>query len=87
MSCNLAHYYVDKIKHTSVRPSTCIVCGGLDLKSDAVLATMGPSQKNADYVPSVLCISCETLIIITPNPGAVIGINHSVGNQVTVRNG
>ena len=82
----MAHYYVDKIRHVPSRPSTCIICGGSDLKPDAVLSTTGPSQKNADYVPSVLCLSCETLIVITSSPGAVIGINHSVGNQVTVRN-
>ena len=61
-------------------------CGKMELKEDAVLATTGPSEKNADYVPSVLCLSCETLMIISTHPGAVIGIHHSVGNQVTVRN-
>ena len=81
----LVHYYVSKVKPVSNKPSTCMNCGKLDLKEDAVLATTGPSEKNADYVPSVLCLSCETLMIITTQPGAVIGINHSVGNQVTVR--
>ena len=61
-------------------------CGKMELKENAVLATTGPSEKNADYVPSVLCLSCETLMIITSHPGAVVGVNHSVGNQVTVRN-
>ena len=81
----MVHYYVNKIKHVSYRPPTCINCGRSDLKDDAVLATTGPSEKNADYVPSVLCLSCETLMVITTQPGAVIGINHTVGNQVTVR--
>jgi len=31
-------------------------------------------------------LSCETLMIITSNPGAVIGVNHSAGNQATMRN-
>jgi len=82
----MAHFYINKIKHIPQRPTTCIDCGGLDLKDDAVLATMGPSQRDADYVPSVLCLSCETLMIITSNPGAVIGVNHSAGNQATMRN-
>tara|TARA_B100001167_G_C16618712_1_gene233925 strand:+ start:126 stop:377 length:252 start_codon:yes stop_codon:yes gene_type:complete len=82
----LVHFYINKIKHIPQRPTTCIDCGGLNLKDDAVLATMGPSQRNADYVPSVLCLSCETLMIITLNPGAVIGVNHSAGNQATMRN-
>ncbi len=47
---------------------------------------MGPSERDADYVPSILCLSCETLMIVTTNPGAVVGVNHSTGNQVTVRN-
>ena len=81
----MVHYYVNKIKHVPYRPSTCVNCSKLDLKEDAVLATTGPSEKNADYVPSVLCLSCETLMVITAQPGAVIGINHSTGNQVTVR--
>ena len=86
MFCVMAHYYVNKIKHLSNKPSVCIDCGGSDLKIDAVLSTTGPSEKNADYVPSVLCLSCETLMILTTDPGTVVGINHSVGNQVTVRN-
>jgi hypothetical protein len=81
----MAHYYVNKIKHVPDRPSRCLDCGKSDLKEDAILATTGPSEKNADYVLSVLCLSCETLMIVTTQPGAVIGIHHSAGNQVTVR--
>ncbi len=60
-------------------------CGKSDLKEDAVLATTGPSEKDADYVLSVLCLSCETLMVVTAQPGAVIGIHHSAGNQATIR--
>ena len=81
----MTHYYINKITHVTQRPSACKNCGKLDLKDDAILATLGPSEKNADYVPSVLCLSCETLMIITTQPDGVIGINHSVGNQVTMR--
>ena len=61
-------------------------CDGLDVKDDAILATIGPSEANADYVASVLCLSCETLMIITTQLELVVGIHHSVGNQVTMRN-
>ena len=81
----VVNYFVNKIKHVSERPSTCVNCGNLELKEDAVLATTGPSEKNADYIPSLLCLSCETLMIITSKPGAVIGIHHSAGNQATMR--
>ena len=81
----MVHFYINKIKSLSTRPSTCVNCGKSDLKKDAVLATTGPSEKNADYVLSVLCLSCETLMVITSQPGAVIGIHHSAGNQCTVR--
>lgn len=81
----MVHYYVNNIKNISQKPSLCVNCGKSNLKDDAVLATTGPSEKYADYVPSVLCLSCETLMIITTHPGVIVGINHSVGNQVTVR--
>ncbi len=81
----MVHYYVNRIKHVAQRPSTCVNCGKLDLKEDAVLATTGPSEKDADYVLSVLCLSCETLMVVTAQPGAVIGIHHSAGNQATIR--
>ena len=82
----MVHYYVAKIKSVSHKQSSCVNCGKSNLKDDAVLATTGSSEKYADYVLSVLCLSCETLMIVTSHPGEVIGINHSVGNQVTVRN-
>ena len=81
----MVHYFVNRLKQVPSKPSSCVFCGKSDLKEDAVLATMGPSEKNADYVPSVLCLSCETLMIITTNPGEVIGIHHSAGNQATMR--
>ena len=83
----MTHYYISQVKHIVTKPSTCINCGKSNLKDDAVLATTGSSEKYADYVPSTLCLSCETLMIITSHPGTVVGINHSVGNQVTVRDG
>ncbi len=60
-------------------------CQGVNMKNDAVLATIGPSELNADYVPSVLCLSCETLMVITPHSELVVGIHHTVGNQVSMR--
>ncbi|MCV0401538.1 MAG: hypothetical protein K5777_06135 [Nitrosopumilus sp.] len=81
----MVHYYISQIKHIPQKPSQCVSCKKSDLKDDAVLATTGPSEKYADYVPSTLCLSCETLMIITSHPGAVVGVNHTTGNQVTVR--
>ena len=81
----MTHYFVSRIVHLSTKPSICVNCKQSTLKDDAVLATTGSSEKYADYVPSTLCMSCETLMIITSSPGSVVGINHSVGNQVTVR--
>ncbi|QLH07387.1 hypothetical protein C5F50_10130 [Nitrosopumilus ureiphilus] len=81
----MVHYFINKIKRVSNRPSKCVNCGGLDIKCDAVLATIGPSEANADYVPSVLCLSCETLMVITTHSELIIGIHHTVGNQVSMR--
>ena len=82
----MVNYFINKIKRISDRPSKCVNCNALNLKDDAVLATIGPSEANADYVPSVLCLSCETLMIITTHSELVVGIHHTVGNQVTMRN-
>ena len=81
----MVHYFVSRIVSLSTKPTICVNCKQTTLKADAVLATTGSSEKYADYVPSILCLSCETLMIITSHPGPVVGINHSVGNQVTVR--
>ncbi|EPA05844.1 hypothetical protein [Candidatus Nitrosarchaeum limnium] len=53
---------------------------------DAVLASTGPTQENTDYTPSILCIDCETLMIITTQPGAGLGLQASVGNELSMRN-
>ena len=82
----MVNYFINKIKRVSSRPSKCVNCNGFDIKDDAVLATIGPSEANADYVSSILCLSCETLMIITTHSELVVGIHHSVGNQVTMRN-
>jgi len=82
----MVNYFINQIKRVSNRPSKCVNCAGSDLKDDAVLATIGPSEANADYVPSILCFSCETLMIITTHSELVVGIHHTVGNQVTMRN-
>ena len=82
----MVNYIISKITRVSDRPSKCVNCNALNLKDDAVLATIGPSEANADYVPSVLCLSCETLMIITTHSELVVGIHHTVGNQVTMRN-
>ena len=82
----MVNYFINKIKRVSSRPFKCVYCAGTDLKNDAVLATIGPSEANADYVPSILCFSCETLMIITTHSELVVGIHHTVGNQVTMRN-
>ena len=81
----MVHYFVNKIKRVSGMPSKCVSCQGIDMKNDAVLATIGPSELNADYVPSVLCLSCETLMVITTHSELVVGIHHTVGNQVSMR--
>lgn len=82
----MVQYFISQIKRVQNRPPKCVNCGGLDLKDDAVLATIGPSETNADYVPSVLCLSCETLMIIATHSELVVGIHHTVGNQATMRN-
>jgi hypothetical protein len=82
----MVHYYIKKIKRLSFKPNTCVNCNSPNIVEDAVLASTGPTQENTDYTPSVLCLSCETLMIITAEPGAGLGLQASIGNEVTMRN-
>lgn len=82
----MVHYYIKKIKRLSHKPSTCIDCNSQNIIQDAVLASTGPTQENTDYTPSVLCMACETLMIITTKPGVGLGLQASVGNEVSMRN-
>ena len=81
----MVHYYIKKIKRLSHKPSTCVECNSQNIIEDAVLASTGPTQENTDYTPSVLCMTCETLIIISIYPGAGLGLLASTGNEVSMR--
>lgn len=81
----MVHYYVKKIKRLSQKPSVCMNCGSQNIIQDAVLASTGPTQENTDYAPSVLCIACETLMIITNETGTGLGLQASIGNEMSMR--
>ena len=82
----MVHYYIKKIKRLSDMPTKCMNCNGVDLAMDVVLASTGPTQENTDYRPSVLCLTCEMLMIITNEPGVGLGLQASIGNEITIRN-
>jgi len=82
----MVQYYVKKIKRLSHKPDTCMNCNSHNMIVDAVLASTGPTQENTDYKPSVLCLECETLMIITEESGGGLGLQASVGNELTMRN-
>jgi len=82
----MAHYYVKKIKRLSEMPSRCLICNGTDLAIDAILASTGPTPENTNYRPSALCLTCETLMIITSESDVGLGLQASIGNEITIRN-
>ena len=82
----MVHYYIKKIIRVSLKPNSCTNCNSQNILQDAVLASTGPTQEYASYAPSILCLACETLMIITTEPGAGLGIQASVGNEVSMRN-
>jgi hypothetical protein len=81
----MVHYYVKKIKRLSHKPSACMECNSQNIILDAVLASTGPTQENTDYTPSVLCLACETLMIIIDEPRAGLGLQASIGNEMSMR--
>jgi hypothetical protein len=82
----MVHYYIKKIKRLSEMPSRCMNCNGVDLVIDAILASTGPTQENTNYRPSTLCLTCETLMIITSELDIGLGLQASTGNEITIRN-
>ena len=82
----MVHYYVKKIKRISQKSAICVDCNSQNIVEDAVLASTGPTLENTDYTPSILCLTCETLMIITTHPGAGLGLLASTGNEFTMRN-
>jgi hypothetical protein len=81
----MVHYYIKKVKRLSHKPSTCIDCNSQNIIQDVVLASTGPTQENTNYTPSVLCLACETLMIITDEPGIGLGLQASIGNEISIR--
>ncbi len=82
----MTHYYIKKIKRLSHKSSICTECNSQNIIEDAILASIGPTQENTNYTPSVLCLTCETLMIITTQPGAGLGLQASIGNELSMRN-
>jgi hypothetical protein len=81
----MVHYYIKKVLRISSRPYVCKNCGNENIIEDVVLASIGPTQENTRYTPSILCISCETLMIITSQLGIGLGLQASIGNEVSMR--
>ena len=81
----MTRYYIKKIKRLTHKPVTCINCNSEKILEDAVLASTGPTQENTAYAPSFLCCSCETLMIITSEPGVGLGLQASTGNEILMR--
>lgn len=81
----MVHYYIKKIKRLSYKPSTCADCNSPNILHDVVIASTGPTQENTDYTPSVLCLTCETLMIITTTPGTGLSLQASIGNEISMR--
>ena len=82
----MVHYFIKKIKRVSEKPHACTNCNSENIVEDAVLSSTGPTQENTDYTPSILCMDCETLMIITTQPGTGLGLQASIGNEVSMRN-
>lgn len=82
----MAHYYIKKIKRLSEIPSRCMNCNGINLVIDAIFTSTGPTQENTNYRPSVLCLTCEMLMIITHESDVGLGLQASTGNEMTIRN-
>ena len=81
----MTHYFVTRMEYIPHTPSSCMGCGKEDLVSDAIIAQTGPAQNNVTDKDTVLCLACETLMIITDEEKKFVALRASEGNVVTLR--
>jgi hypothetical protein len=79
-------YYVARIEFTSPQPTSCITCGRDDLKSNVVITKAGSNEQNISNKNNILCLACETLMVITDEPQIMLTIMNVEGNKVIIRN-
>ena len=81
----MTDYFVTRMEYIPHTPSSCMGCGRDDLVSDVVIAKTGLSQNNTSDKKTLLCLACETLMIITDEPKRYVELKTTTGNKVTLR--
>jgi len=81
----ISHHYIDNIKYIPHIPKSCIYCGDYDLIGDIVQVKVGLTKNNLKFQNSLLCVNCETLMVVGHNTKRYFMINPLFGNKVILR--
>ena len=81
----MTDYFVTRMEYIPHTPSSCMGCGRDDLVSDVVIAQTGPTENNISDKNTLLCLACETLMIITDEQKKFVALKATIGNKVTLR--
>lgn len=81
----MTDYFVNRVEYIPHIPSSCMGCGRDNLISDAVIAQTGLTSDNLTDKETVLCLACETLMVITDEQKKALGLKATTGNKVTLR--
>lgn len=80
------HLYVKTIHYIPHKPKACMECGrDNDLHKNAVNVLIGHDKNSLTSKESVLCQTCETLMIITTEQRATLSIQPLPGDKITLR--
>jgi len=61
----MVHYYVSRIDYCPHPPKACMNCGRTGIVRHVVIAQTGPTPENVSPKDNLLCLACETLMVIT----------------------
>ena len=61
----MTDYFVKTIHYIPHEPTACMTCGKNNLIKNVVIAMTGPMPQTVSRKDSILCLDCETLMIIT----------------------
>ena len=61
----MTDYFVRTINYLPHKPTACMSCGTPNLIKNVVIAMTGTKPQTVSRNDSILCLDCETLMIIT----------------------
>ncbi len=84
---NMVDYFVTTIHYHPHEPNACMECGKNNFVRNVVIAMTGPTPQNVSPKDSILCLDCETLMVITDEQRQALslGVANPGQDKVTLK--